>query len=296
MNKFLKKIAVVLSLAIVFAAMPMSVFAADVSDEAALRTAVAAGGEVVLQNDIALASALTVNGDVTLNLNGKTLTLPDHSNYGIVVKGKLTITGNGNVVVNGAYGIGTSTSCTGGLVIENGNFTQVNTGVYLIGHFGGTVEIKGGTFSAPYCVLNTFDGYTGTAVISGGTFAATTDSDPTASIILGTENTVSGGTYPADYDLTAYLAPGKVVNNGVVGDPAATGEAAPAATGEHVWGYNTQYDAAAHWDYCYVCGAQNTPVAHSDANGDGVCDCGWVLANTPSRVNPNTGVTADMLK
>ena len=76
--------------------------------------------------------------------------------------------------------------------------------------------------------------------------------------------------------------------------PAAT--ETPAATGEHVWGYNTQYDAAAHWDYCHVCGAQNTPVAHSDANGDGVCDCGWVLANTPSRVNPNTGVTADMLK
>ena len=77
----------------------------------------------------------------------------------------------------------------------------------------------------------------------------------------------------------------------------AAAPAAPVATtGEHVWGYNPQYDAAAHWDYCHVCGAQNTPVAHSDANGDGVCDCGWVLANTPSRVNPNTGVTADMLK
>ena len=72
--------------------------------------------------------------------------------------------------------------------------------------------------------------------------------------------------------------------------------AAPVATTcAHYWGYNPQYDAAAHWDYCHVCGAQNTPVAHSDANGDGVCDCGWVLANTPSRVNPNTGVTADML-
>ncbi len=75
--------------------------------------------------------------------------------------------------------------------------------------------------------------------------------------------------------------------------PAAT--ETPATTCAHYWGYNPQYDAAAHWDYCHVCGAQNTPVAHSDANGDGVCDCGWVLANTPSRVNPNTGVTAEML-
>ena len=68
------------------------------------------------------------------------------------------------------------------------------------------------------------------------------------------------------------------------------------ATHDHVWGYNTTFDAAAHWDYCHVCGAQNTPVAHSDADGNGLCDCGWNFAATANRANPNTGVTADMLK
>ena len=73
-------------------------------------------------------------------------------------------------------------------------------------------------------------------------------------------------------------------------------ERRPEPTGhEHMWGYNMQYDAAAHWDYCHICGAQNTPVAHSDADGNGVCDCGWFISTTPSRVNPNTGVTAEML-
>ncbi|MBP1551000.1 MAG: hypothetical protein J6C04_01850, partial [Oscillospiraceae bacterium] len=42
-------------------------------------------------------------------------------------------------------------------------------------------------------------------------------------------------------------------------EPAAT--ETPATTCAHYWGYNPQYDAAAHWDYCHVCGAQNTPVA-----------------------------------
>ena len=63
----------------------------------------------------------------------------------------------------------------------------------------------------------------------------------------------------------------------------------------HVWGYNTQYDAAAHWDYCHVCGAKGAVVAHSYK--DGVCSCGWKMTTTATagRTNPATGVTAEML-
>ena len=64
---------------------------------------------------------------------------------------------------------------------------------------------------------------------------------------------------------------------------------------EHVWSSNMMFDAAAHWNYCYSCGAQGTVSAHSDANADGYCECGWMISAAPSRVNPNTGVTAEMI-
>ena len=63
-------------------------------------------------------------------------------------------------------------------------------------------------------------------------------------------------------------------------------------THNHVWGYNTQYDAAAHWDYCHVCGEKGAVVAHSYK--DGACSCGWSVKST-NRTNPATGVTAEML-
>ncbi|MBP1570915.1 MAG: hypothetical protein J6C76_03350, partial [Oscillospiraceae bacterium] len=63
-------------------------------------------------------------------------------------------------------------------------------------------------------------------------------------------------------------------------------------THNHIWGYNTQYDAAAHWDYCHVCGEKGAAEAHSYKNG--VCSCGWKMTTT-NRQNPNTSVTAEML-
>lgn len=65
------------------------------------------------------------------------------------------------------------------------------------------------------------------------------------------------------------------------------------ATHNHIWGYNTQYDAAAHWDYCHVCGEKGVFVPHSYK--DGICICGWKNTTTANRTNPATGVTAEML-
>ena len=63
-------------------------------------------------------------------------------------------------------------------------------------------------------------------------------------------------------------------------------------THNHIWGYNTQYDAAAHWDYCHLCGEKGAVVPHSYK--DGICICGWSVKTT-NRTNPATGVTAEML-
>ena len=139
--------------------------------ERELLAAVAAGGEVTLGGDITLTAPLTVEGDVVLNLNGYTLTLPEHDNYAIVVKGDLTVNGEGNVIVNGLYGIGLSTTCTGGLTVNGGNITGANAD-YLIGAFNGKVTINGGNLTAAYCVLNSFDGYNATAEVKGGTLSA----------------------------------------------------------------------------------------------------------------------------
>lgn len=65
-------------------------------------------------------------------------------------------------------------------------------------------------------------------------------------------------------------------------------------THSHVWGYNTQHDAAAHWNSCQICGEKGAFVPHSDENKDGFCICGWPMTTT-NRQNPNTSVTAEML-
>ena len=141
-----------------------------IDTERELRDAIAKGGEVSLGADIALTAPITIDGDVTLNLNGYTLTLPAHSNYAIVVKGSLTINGDGNVVMKGLYGIGLSTTCTGGLTVNGGNFTGY--GDYMIGAFNGKVTINGGNFTNDYCIVNSFAGYNATVHIIGGTFTA----------------------------------------------------------------------------------------------------------------------------
>ena len=142
-----------------------------IDTERELRDAIAKGGEVTLGADITLTGPVTVDKAVTLNLNGFTLTLPEHNNYAIVVKNSLTINGEGNVVVKGLYGIGLSTACTGGLTVNGGNITGANAD-YLIGAFNGKVTINGGTLTAAYCVLNSFDGYNATAEVKGGTLSA----------------------------------------------------------------------------------------------------------------------------
>ena len=355
MNKFFKKLAVVLSFVLVFAAMPMSVFAATpVTDQASLASAVAAGGDVVLGANIEITTTIVVNTDVNLDLNGYTLTGPHNYNGGSnlyafnVAAGTLTLddtsaaqTGKISCKYSGIQTKGGTFVMNGGKIIA----ADANMAVAIV-NYGGSVVINGGSVEAYHWSILT-QGYwttTATTEINGGSVslkpASNIDETQYGDTILigvgGSNNTGAGagansgsatvkinggnldsnGEEPVTYDNSTgtataeisggtfttapaeeYIAPGKVFDpaTGTV-VTAAAGETEPAATCEHVWGYNPQYDAAAHWDYCHVCGAQNTPVAHSDANGDGVCDCGWVLANTPSRVNPNTGVTADMLK
>ena len=154
---------------------------------------VAAGGVVTLDADLTLSAPIAIEKDVTIDLNGYTLTNTPWDEEGEtnaymfwVKKGKLTLTGNGNVVVPDAvYSMA---------VWANGGDVEINGGTYKNGgdscdlvyvSKAGNVEINGGEFVAagpasgnapgtknPYSALNIKDANKSTCSISvkGGKF------------------------------------------------------------------------------------------------------------------------------
>ena len=289
------------------------------------------GGTVTLLDNIDLPTAIVVTSDVKVDLAGKTITLKEDTvgdGAFHVTGGTLTIDDSvGGAVVNGVGNNNYSMALWadgGNIVINGGTYTNVGAGSddhydLIYAKNGGVVEIYGGTFKAhtPKWTLNQNDSTNGKITVYGGTFVGVNPSEvyteptqPISFVAAGYESKAVGTDYVVGkHELKAVSGVsatcsatgtkahekcdfcGKLYINGV--EVTAADLVAP-STG-HTWGYNTTFDAAEHWDYCHVCGAQNTSVAHSDADGNGLCDCGWNFAVTTGRANPNTGVTADML-
>ena len=137
---------------------------------------------VKLTSDVTLDEILVLDSgkNVTLHLNGYTLTLANANNYGIAVKnGTLTIEGQGNVIIPGLYGFGTSSVTNAGHIVINGGSYVGQNAYYLFGCYNGSITINGGVFTSDYCVLNNFpdDGHgnvmTGVAIVNGGDFNVT---------------------------------------------------------------------------------------------------------------------------
>ena len=157
-----------------------------------------AGDIIVLQTGVA------VEGDAEWNLDGITLRIANTENYGLIVRGNLTING-GTFKAAGLYGIGVT--ATGTLTINDGSFSVAGDSDYLIGSWGTTV-INGGTFAGQYNCVN---GFAGTVTINGGTFA-TDDYDYSGSYesedVVGKGNvSILGGTFskdPAEYLAEGY--------------------------------------------------------------------------------------------
>ena len=208
-----KRISVIMAVAMMISMSVVSFAAEPVTNLADFKAAIATG-EVTLGADIVLDEKLTVETGTSLiiNLNGYTLTTyAVGSNYDVVVKGNLTINGKGNVYISGAYGFGLSSSGTGTLTINGGNFTSSEDTYYMIGGFGGSVIITDGTFTTPYCVVNSFDGYSCPVEITGGKFTVTGDEENAAPILGGNDETgevkVSGGTFSTEL-YEGYIASG----------------------------------------------------------------------------------------
>ena len=186
---------------------------ADIADKAALKTALTTGGNYALSADVTLDEQVVIPAgvDVTIDLNGKTLTLNYGANYAIVAKGNLTISGAGNVKVTG-YGISTGYNSTGTVTVNGGTYTASSC-TYLFGCFGGTITINAGVFAGEYCVVNNFAPYygiAGTVVINNGEFSV---SDPAGYTVVALDSSnnvvadaiaVKGGTF--NTDVSAYVA------------------------------------------------------------------------------------------
>lgn len=141
-----------------------------------------AGETVVLQTSLDLSTALVITKDITIDLNGKTIT---SAGDGFDVKsGTLTLTGNGYVNAGTEGGDWVAVWANGGnAVIENGTYSVVigrdDTTNDCIYAKGGQITINGGTFSnagtyvanAGGVVINAHNTIANSKVIiNGGTF------------------------------------------------------------------------------------------------------------------------------
>lgn len=194
----MKKISLCVMLILALIIVPGVIFASqtkvtEVANETALLEAVKTSGTVKLTDNIELNSQLGIAAgvNVTLDLNGKTLTLANAENYSVIVVGDLTITGNGTVNFNGALGIITSSS-GGNITVENGIFNGTNT-IEMFGVFKGKIVLEGGEFYGGDCVLSVLDADEGEAYIKGGSFHYNNEKE--LALISGKNVIINGGEF-----------------------------------------------------------------------------------------------------
>ena len=199
-----------------------------------------AGDTIVIANDVDEATAVVVNKQITIDLNGHTITVTNDTFgdgvFHVVAGGELTINGQGTIngVGNNNYNI--AIWADGGKVIINGG-TFTNIGAQSANgtndHFdliyvknGGIVEINGGTFNAqtPAWTLNHHDTLPGTIIVKGGEFYGFDPSNTTTEPAGANNNFVADGYHSikADgiYTVSAHTV---VVDEAVAATCTATG-------------------------------------------------------------------------
>ena len=165
----------------------------------ALYQAAAFGGEVTLTEDVELASALNVQANMTINLNGHNITITapyDGNNYeassAIVNNAVLTLTGNGEISATNNYTVRNNGTMVidgvtikngimnfGDLTVESGNISNSRSGKHGIYGNAAKLTINGGTFHNDNPGNATIFAYGGEVAINGGEF---TIADGTATL------------------------------------------------------------------------------------------------------------------
>ena len=168
---------------------------------AACLEAVESGGLVVISEDTMVNESIRVpeGKEIILHVpKGVTLSLAaGEGNYGMVIKGDVTLAGEGDIVLSG-FGFGTSMNTEGKLTIKSGHYIAKGCD-YIIGCFDGAVVIEGGVFDGEYCVVNNFSDHyktDGTVKITGGVFRSQEDGFD----VLGGPVEITGGTFSKAVD------------------------------------------------------------------------------------------------
>ena len=227
----------------------------------------AKGKTITLLTDVEQNTQLTINKNITLDLNGKTIKNTqdiwgDNANaiLSITNGAKVTITGNGIIDAkeNDCYTINV---VKGDLTIENGTFYG-NVSVVQVQE--GTLSVKGGTFdlhqkwegSSKYlfnCIDDAYASGSANVAISGGTFVGF---DPSASPEGEGTSYLAPGYAPTDNSDGTYSV--KLAEGAYLLQDYRSGEQAS-------WTYPTQDDMAfAGW---YKDAAFTTPCTESDVEG-----------------------------
>ena len=156
----------------------------------ALYLAAAVGGEVTLTEDVVLTSALNVQSNMTINLNGHNITIDaayDSVNYeassAIVNNAVLTLTGNGEISATNNYTVRNNGTMVidgvtvkngimnfGELTVESGNISNSRSGKHTIYGNAAKLTINGGTFHNENAGNAGIYAYGGEVVINGGEF------------------------------------------------------------------------------------------------------------------------------
>ena len=179
-----RKISIIVIIAIAFfALLQCNVFAAETLPEAV-------NGVITLTEDVILTKPAVIDGTVTLNLNGKTISNTtdiwndstyEHSLISVTKDGNLTINGEGKVAAKKDDCFAIEVRAGGKATINGGEYIGNCSAVYIASE--GTVNVNGGKFSIQQLAtsgneygetLNCKDAYykAGTAkfVVTGGTY------------------------------------------------------------------------------------------------------------------------------
>lgn len=182
------------------------------------------GQTITMLTDVELDEAVDINKSITLDLDGKTISISaaNQEGYAISVSsGTVTITGDGTIdagneiallvsdgavtIDNGTFGVvgvdGGSleiTDGTFGALMTTGGTTTVNGGEFseTVQGYGGSLTINGGTFTAEDNVLQAMDG---TITVTGGSFEVTQSTPDKNPIVAVADQDgliqISGGTF-----------------------------------------------------------------------------------------------------
>ena len=180
-------------------------YATPVGTVAELTAAVNAGENVVLTSDLSLTSALNITKDVSIDLNGKTVT--SAKSFAQVTDGTLTL--NGGTVNSGNVAVRVEEN--GKAIINGGTYSAVYA-VYATN--GGTATVNGGEFTSQEFTCAVPNG--GNVTINGGTFTAKDNAvvgTNGRSDFAGSTITINGGTFNGYIQSAGYVACGVYVAN-----------------------------------------------------------------------------------